>query len=73
MANKDYIDPQGYWIDPARNLRRMIEENGEQRVIICATEACSDAEWTRFYEAFIACIQIHSETQTEQDEGGEGD
>jgi hypothetical protein len=72
VTDKDYIDKKGYWIDPERNVRRMSDDGGEQRIIIRATEACSDAEWARFYEAIVACIQLNSEGPTEQEEGGEG-
>jgi hypothetical protein len=57
MTDKDYIDPKGYWIDPARNIRRMGTEDGEQRVILRATQDCSDAEWGRLYEAIVACLK----------------
>jgi hypothetical protein len=52
----EYIDPRGYWIDPERNVRRMSNKDGEQAVIIKATPACSHAEWERFYEAVVACL-----------------
>lgn len=55
MADKGYVDPRGYWIDPARNIRRLSTENGEQRVILKATDDCTDAEWSRLYEALVAC------------------
>jgi len=51
-----YIDPEGYWIDPERNLRRMSTEHGEQKVILKATEDCSRAEWNRFYEVIVSCL-----------------
>ena len=56
--HNEYIDPQGYWIDPERNVRRMGEKNGEQMVILKATPECSDAEWDRFYSAIIACVDL---------------
>ena len=53
-----YIDPKGYWIDPERNVRRMGDKDGEQAVIFRATPECSDAEWGRFYEAIVACVNL---------------
>jgi hypothetical protein len=50
---KDYVDSQGYWITPGREIKRM---GGEQVTIIKATGHCSDAEWTRFYSAIVACL-----------------
>ena len=47
MADKNYIDPKGYWVDPDRNVRRMGNEGGEQRAILRATPECSEAEWKR--------------------------
>jgi hypothetical protein len=46
VAAKDYIDPEGYWLDPSGNIRRMgsTEEDGEQAIIASLTEVCSDAE-----------------------------
>ena len=52
----NYIDPNGYWIDPSRNIRRMGSRGGEQVTIFRATEACSDAEWDRLYSAIVACL-----------------
>jgi hypothetical protein len=52
----EYIDPKGYWIDPNRNIRRLGNEDGEQAIVVRATENCSDAEWDRFYEAIVACL-----------------
>jgi len=54
----EYIDSLGYWIDPQRNIRRMGEKDGEQIVILKATPECSDAEWDRFYEAIVACVNL---------------
>jgi hypothetical protein len=45
MVAKDYIDPKGYWCDPSGNIRRMGNEDGEQEIIVTATEVCSEAEW----------------------------
>jgi hypothetical protein len=53
---KDYVDPQGYWITPDRAIKRMGNQDGEQETIIQATAHCSDAEWTRFYSAIVACL-----------------
>jgi hypothetical protein len=35
MANENYIDPQGYWIDPDRIIHRMSlpDPDGEQSII----------------------------------------
>ena len=52
VADKNYIDPKGYWADPDRNIRRMGHENGEQRAILKATEACSEAEWVAVSDFF---------------------
>jgi hypothetical protein len=43
----EYLDPKGYWIDPARNIRRLGKKDGEQLVMFRATPKCSDAEWDR--------------------------
>jgi hypothetical protein len=61
MLTKDYIDPQGYWIDSSRNIRRMSSHDKEQPVILRATQDCSDAEWSRLYEAIVACLSIGPE------------
>jgi hypothetical protein len=53
---KDYVDSQGYWITPEREIKRMGNYGGEQVTIIQATPNCSDAEWTRFYSAIVACL-----------------
>ena len=53
----DFIDPKGYWIDHARNIRRMSSDGGEQPVIMRATQDCSDAEWSRLYEATVKCLE----------------
>jgi hypothetical protein len=52
----NYIDPNGYWIDSGRNVRRMGTTGGEQLVIVRATPNCSDAEWKRVYDALVACL-----------------
>lgn len=46
MAGIDFIDPEGYWLDPDGNVRRMgtTEEDGEQAIVWKVTEVCSDAE-----------------------------
>jgi hypothetical protein len=45
MSGIDYIDPEGYWLDPSGNIRRMgSTEDGEQAIIASLTEVCSDAE-----------------------------
>ena len=51
MANKDYIDPHGYWICPEGGIRRMGDEDGEGQMIVKKTEACSEAEWKRICDA----------------------
>ena len=48
-----YVDPKGYWIDPARNVRRM---SGEQEVILSAAENCSGVEWNYLFEAIRDCL-----------------
>jgi hypothetical protein len=52
----DYVDSQGYWITPDREVKRIGSYGGEQITIIQATTHCSDAEWTRFYSAIVACL-----------------
>lgn len=55
---QNFIDPKGYWIDQARNIRRMSNAGLlEQAVIMRATQNCSDAEWSRLYEAIAKCLQ----------------
>jgi hypothetical protein len=51
MAAKDYIDPEGYWLDPDGNIRRLGDEDGEQEIIATVTRICSDAEKTLLCEA----------------------
>ena len=53
---KDYVDSQGYWITPEREIKRMGNYGGEHVTIIQATRNCSDAEWKRFYSAIVACL-----------------
>jgi len=36
MAASDCLDPQGYWLDPDRNIHREGNEDGEQEVIVSA-------------------------------------
>lgn len=48
-----YIDPDGYWIDPARNVRR---KSGEQEIIVSAADICSNLEWTYIFDAIRDCI-----------------
>jgi hypothetical protein len=62
MQNKgfpqDFIDPKGYWIDNGRNIRRMSSAGlDEQPIIMRATQNCSDAEWSRLYEAIARCLK----------------
>jgi Family of unknown function (DUF5677) len=52
MADKDYIDPKGYWADQDHKIRRMGDEDGEQRAILHAEEACSEAEWAAVCDLF---------------------
>jgi hypothetical protein len=55
---RNFIDPKGYWIDQSRNIRRMSTVGmHEQPVILRATQSCSDAEWSRLYEAIARCLQ----------------
>jgi hypothetical protein len=52
MTDKNYIDSKSYWADPDRNIRRMGHEDGQQRAILKATEACSEAEWAAVSDFF---------------------
>jgi hypothetical protein len=53
-VDKDqHLDPKGYWIDPARNVRRM---SGEQEIIVSARDVCSVVEWNYIFEAIRDCI-----------------
>ena len=54
----EYIDPQGYWIDGGRSIRRLGKKDGQQVVILRATPNCSDAEWDRLYAAIVACVDM---------------
>ena len=62
MARKhnatNYIDPQTYWRDGGRSIRRLGKKDGEQVVILRATPNCSDAEWDRLYAAIVACVDM---------------
>jgi len=51
--DEQYIDPEGYWIDPERSVRR---KSGEQTVILKATEHCSTLEWSYLFEAVRDCL-----------------
>ena len=48
-----YFDPEGYWIDPARSVRRI---GGEQQTVVRAADACSDLEWRFIFDAIRDCI-----------------
>jgi hypothetical protein len=65
MADKGYIDPEGYWIDPSRNVRRMGDEDEEQAIVLKATKNCSDAEWEHLFKAIADCLLLlgHSPRQ----------
>jgi hypothetical protein len=54
MAGIDFIDPEGYWLDPDGNVRRMGDEDGEQEIIATATKICSEAEWKALCRALDA-------------------
>ena len=57
-VSQNFIDPQGYWIDHGRNIRRMSNAGSlEQPIIMRATQNCSDAEWSRLYEAISKCLK----------------
>jgi hypothetical protein len=51
MADKDFIDPKGYFVCPEGAIRRMGDEDSEQEVIVKKTDACSEAEWKRICDA----------------------
>jgi hypothetical protein len=53
MAEKDYIDPKGYWVCPEGGIRRVGDEDGEHEVIIKKMPSCSEAEWTIVCEALM--------------------
>jgi hypothetical protein len=56
----DYVDPQGYWLDPDRNIHRMSipDPDGEQTIIATITPECSQAEWDLLREALrIVCAR----------------
>jgi hypothetical protein len=60
MANMDYIDPEGYWIDPDRNIHHtsIPDPDGEQTIIATVTPECSEAEWSLICEALqMICAQ----------------
>jgi hypothetical protein len=46
--------PEGYWIDPDRDIRRLGDKDGEQVAVLRAAACFSDAEWDRFYKAIVA-------------------
>jgi len=45
MAERDYIDPKGYWVCPEGEIRRISDDDGEHEVIVKKMPSCSDAEW----------------------------
>ena len=58
MADPNYIDTKGYYIDDDRCIRRISSENGEQAIILKATTEISDAEWQRLNQAILDCIVL---------------
>ena len=62
LIPEEAYEPNAEWVrqtidfDPERKVRRMSDKNGEQAVIIQATRDCSVAEWERFYQAIVACL-----------------
>ena len=54
MADKDFIDPKGYFIGPEGTIRRLSDEDVKQEVIVMKTNACSEAEWRRICEALVS-------------------
>jgi hypothetical protein len=52
-GDEQYIDPEGYWIDQARSVRR---KSGAQEVILSAAENCSGLEWNFLTEAIRDCL-----------------
>lgn len=42
MADKDCIDPKGYWVCPEGGIRHKGAEDGEQEVIVKKTDAPLD-------------------------------
>jgi hypothetical protein len=54
MADKDYIDPKGYSVCLEGGIRRIGDEDGEQKVIVKKTDACSEAEWKLVCEALMS-------------------
>ena len=64
-VSRNFIDPKGYWIDNGRNIRRMSSVGlEEQPTILRATQTCSDAEWSRLYEAITKCLHDMGPVQT---------
>jgi len=53
QRDQQYIDPEGYWLDPARNVRR---KSSDQEVILTAAEICSGVEWNHLFEAIRDCL-----------------
>lgn len=48
MKDEDkFIDPLGYWTDAERNVRRVTEQDGQQKTIAQAASDCTKAEWDR--------------------------
>ncbi len=45
---EDFIDPQGYWADLARNNRRT---SLKQEIVLTATAACTVGEWMFLLES----------------------
>src|SRR5258706_16288899 len=43
MAEKEYLDPKGYWGDPAGNIRRM--SGGQESIATGLPAVCCEAEW----------------------------
>jgi hypothetical protein len=47
-TDPNYIDPKGYWCDPARNIRRL---GDNKLVVLSASKHCSGEEWKRICDA----------------------
>ena len=62
MAPKDYIDPEGYWIDPDRGIHRMSipDPDGEQSIIAKVAPEASEAEWNMIRDSLMMYCVMRS-------------
>jgi hypothetical protein len=59
MARIDFIDREGYLLDPDGNIHRVGNEDGEHEIIATVTLACSQAERILLTQALDRAARNH--------------